>query len=261
MTETDRGSGTAAGPSEGPRTWRVRAMTVAGNRVRINGEAVSVQATPMLRGDGRVAVHLEVVALRRNWADGPATAIEATLDVVLDDGVPAIVAEASNPANDGVVAVEVTATVLDRPAARGATRPAGPIRVGGDVPPPRKVRDVAPVYPAAARAARAEGVVILEATIGTTGEVVHVEVLRSVPELDEAAVTAVRQWRYEPTLIDGEAVPVLMTVTVHFALMPRRPDEAPPPAPAPGRPVGTGPGGDAPAPAGRPVEPAQGPGR
>lgn len=153
VTEADRGSGTAAGASEGLRTWRVRAMTVAGNRVRINGEAVNVRATPTLRGDGRVAVNLEVLALRRNWADGPAAAaaIDATLDVVLDDGVPAIVAEASNPANDGVVAVEVTATVLDRPA-------------------------------------------------------------------------------------------------------------APPPPPAPGRPVATGPGGDAPAPAGRPVEPPRSPG-
>ena len=141
VTETDRGSGTAAGTSEGPRTWRVRAMTVAGNRVSIAGEAVNVRATPMLRGDGRVAVNLHVLALRRNWADGPATAIEATLDVVLDDGVPAIVAEASNPANDGVVAVEVTATVLDRPAAPRAARPVAPIRLGGDVPPPRTTHD------------------------------------------------------------------------------------------------------------------------
>lgn len=121
VTEASRDSGTAAGTSEGRRTWRVRAMTVAGNRVRVSGEAVHLDATPSLRGDGRLAVRLEVLAQRRNWTDGPDTAINARLDVVLDDGVPTIVAEASNPANDGAVTVEVTAT-LDPPADRRAGR-------------------------------------------------------------------------------------------------------------------------------------------
>ena len=93
-----------------------------------------------------------------------------------------------------------------------------PIRIGGGVRAPAKIGDVAPVYPAEARTARVQGVVILEATISSTGEVTGVEVLRSVPLLDEAAVAAVSQWRYEPTLVDGVAVPVLMTVTVNFAL-------------------------------------------
>jgi TonB family protein len=93
-----------------------------------------------------------------------------------------------------------------------------PIRIGGGVRAPAKIGDVAPVYPAEARTARVQGVVILEATVSSTGEVTDVEVLRSVPLLDEAAVAAVRQWRYEPTLVDGVAVPVLMTVTVNFAL-------------------------------------------
>ena len=52
-----------------------------------------------------------------------------------------------------------------------------------------------------------------------------VEVLRSVPLLDEAAVAAVRQWRYEPTLVDGEPVSILMTLTINFQL---RDDEARP---------------------------------
>ena len=86
------------------------------------------------------------------------------------------------------------------------------VRVGSGVRPPTVVQRVPPVYPPEARTARVQGVVILEATIGTTGEVSDVEVLRSVPLLDEAAVAAVRQWRYEPTLVDGVAVPVLMTV-------------------------------------------------
>ncbi|MCY4029434.1 MAG: energy transducer TonB [Acidobacteria bacterium] len=260
VTQTVGYVATAEEAPEG-RTWRVRAMTTAGSGVRVFGQASEVEATPRLLDDGRVAIRLRVVAFRATGAAD--VAIQASLDVALENGTPTIVAEAANPANDSVVTVEVTAIVLDRPADESAARPVEPIRVGGDVPPPRKTHDVSPDYPAGARAARAQGVVILEATIGPTGEVVEVEVLRSVPELDEAAVTAVRQWRYEPTLVDGVAVPVLMTVTVHFTLMPRSQDKASPspPPPAPGRPVATGPGEVAPSPVGGPVEPAQSPGR
>ena len=59
---------------------------------------------------------------------------------------------------------------------------------------------------------------ILEATIDPSGEVGDIEVLQSVPELDEAAIAAVEQWRYEPTLVDGVAVPVLITLTISFWL-------------------------------------------
>ncbi len=63
-----------------------------------------------------------------------------------------------------------------------------------------------------------QGVVILEATINESGAVSDVRVLRSIPLLDQAAIDAVRQWQYEPTLVDGAAVPVLVTVTVNFSL-------------------------------------------
>ena len=58
----------------------------------------------------------------------------------------------------------------------------------------------------------------LEAVIGPDGRVTDVKVLRSVPLLDEAALNAVRQWTYTPTLLNGLAVPVIMTVTVNFQL-------------------------------------------
>ena len=94
-----------------------------------------------------------------------------------------------------------------------------PFRIGDGIRPPARIGGAAPVYPSEAREARAEGVVIMQATISPTGEVSDVEVLRSaVPLLDEAAVAAVRQWRYEPTLVDGEPVSIVMTVTVNFAL-------------------------------------------
>ena len=91
-----------------------------------------------------------------------------------------------------------------------------PIRVGGNIPPPMKIRDVKPVYPPEAQATGVSGVVIIEALIDPAGRVRDARVLRSVPAFDHAALGAVRQWMYEPTIIDGVARPVVMTVTVNF---------------------------------------------
>jgi TonB family protein len=62
------------------------------------------------------------------------------------------------------------------------------------------------------------GIVILELTIGTDGRVTNARVIRSVPLLDQAALDAVRQWVFTPTLLNGVPVPVLMSVTVNFSL-------------------------------------------
>jgi len=80
------------------------------------------------------------------------------------------------------------------------------------------VRDVRPVYPADALSRKIQGIVIIEATIGSDGRVRDTRVLRSVAMLDEAALAAVRQWEYAPTLLDGKPVAVIMTVTVNFRL-------------------------------------------
>jgi periplasmic protein TonB len=94
------------------------------------------------------------------------------------------------------------------------------IRAGGTIPAPRKLRNVQPVYPQIAQSARVQGAVIIEATIDPGGHISETRVLRSIPLLDEAALDAVRQWEYEPTLLNGVAVPVIVTVTVNFALRP-----------------------------------------
>ena len=91
-------------------------------------------------------------------------------------------------------------------------------RAGGNIRPPTKVRHVPPVYPPIAQQNKIKGTVILEAVIAENGRVRDVRVLRSVPLLDQAAVDAVRQWHFTPTLLNGEAVPVVMTVTVRFEL-------------------------------------------
>ena len=93
-----------------------------------------------------------------------------------------------------------------------------PVRPGGNLRAPERLLSRPPVYPEAARAARVDGTVILEATIDATGRVRDVRVLRSIPLLDRAAVEAVSGWRYAPTLLNGIAVPVLLTVTVTFTL-------------------------------------------
>jgi protein TonB len=93
-----------------------------------------------------------------------------------------------------------------------------PVRPGGDIKPPVKVKDVAPLYPAIAQAAQVQGVVIIEATIGPTGKVQDARVLRSIPLLDAAALDAVRRWEYTPTLLNGEPIALVITVTVDFRL-------------------------------------------
>lgn len=83
---------------------------------------------------------------------------------------------------------------------------------------PKLVSKVNPVYPEAARKAGIQGIVLIEATISKTGDVVAVKVLKSVPELDQAAIDAVKQWKYEPVVIEGKPVGIVFTVTIKFAL-------------------------------------------
>ncbi len=96
--------------------------------------------------------------------------------------------------------------------------PTRPVRAGIDVREPRRVRSVAPVYPTLAVQTRVQGIVVLECEIDARGRIENVKVLRGNPLLNDAAVEAVRQWVYTPTLLNGVPVPVLMNVTVTFSL-------------------------------------------
>jgi protein TonB len=95
---------------------------------------------------------------------------------------------------------------------------AAPVRPGGNVRPPTKTKDVKPIYPLAAQTANIEGSVTLEATIGPNGKVQDAKVLSSHPLLEAAALDAVRQWEFTPTLLNGSPVSVVMTITVDFKL-------------------------------------------
>jgi len=96
--------------------------------------------------------------------------------------------------------------------------PVAAVRVGGQIKEPKKINNVAPVYPDIAKQARVQGIVILECTISPQGKVSDVKVLRGIPLLDQSAIDAVKQWTYTPTLLNGVPVPVIMTVTVNFKL-------------------------------------------
>jgi TonB family protein len=116
------------------------------------------------------------------------------------------------------------ATALNRQAQQQTPAPApgnpgerdenGVYRVGGPIPPPSRL-DVAR-YPPEAAAAGIQGNVQAEIVVNEAGLVSEARVVRSVPMLDEAALEAVRNWRFEPAMVDGRAVPVRMVVTVNF---------------------------------------------
>ncbi|MCX6573954.1 MAG: energy transducer TonB [Candidatus Aminicenantes bacterium] len=95
---------------------------------------------------------------------------------------------------------------------------AGAVKAEGAIEPPQLIKEAKPVYPEAARAAGVQGVVILSVRADEAGKVIDTMVLRSIPLLDQAAIDAVKQWIYEPKVIDGKAVSVVFTVTVRFQL-------------------------------------------
>jgi protein TonB len=133
---------------------------------------------------------------------------EEGIDLGIEGGVPGGV-EGGVP---GGVVGGVVGGLPDAPP------PVQAVRVGGQIKEPKKLKNVNPTYPDIAKQARVQGVVILECTISPQGKVTDVKVLRSIPLLDQAAMEAVKQWVYTPTLLNGVPVPVIMTVTVNFKL-------------------------------------------
>lgn len=109
-----------------------------------------------------------------------------------------------------------TGVVVDQPPVMTASPE--PVRAGGAIKPPTRIKDAQPIYPVLARSAKKEGVVIIEAIIGVDGKVEDARIIRSIPLLDQAALDAVNAWEYTPTLLNGRPTPVIMTVTVHFKL-------------------------------------------
>ncbi len=167
-------------------------------------------ARPALAAENLAAVPLE--------APSSVEAEPTTLDDDPRDG--ALISAGVDGATDGVGSGVAGGTGSGSSVAvTAAPESSGPFPVGDGIARPRKIKDVKPIYPQAAMASQATGTVLIEATIGADGKVHNARVLRSVAALDRAALDAVRQWEYEPSLLNGLAVAVTMVIVVTFSLL------------------------------------------
>jgi TonB family protein len=118
--------------------------------------------------------------------------------------------------------VEVVPNGTTKPLPSGATGKPSRIRVGGDIEAPNRITKVQPIYPESARSAGVSGTVILHAIISMEGKPLSLRVMNSQidPDLARSAVEAVSQWRYSPTLLNGEPIEVDTTIMVNFSLAP-----------------------------------------
>jgi protein TonB len=144
--------------------------------------------------------------------DRPAAPLEAPESIEPETG-----AENGADGVEGGVAGGVDEGVVDGTVS-AALPSLGPVRLGPTIEPPKKIKDVKPVYPQVAFSGQTRGAVVIEITIGTDGKVEEARVIHSVPLLDEAAVEAVRQWEYEKTRLNGVLVSLIMTVVVNFTI-------------------------------------------
>lgn len=115
-----------------------------------------------------------------------------------------------------IAALNPPSSAAREPIAPGERDADGVYRIGGQLPPP--ARAGIPEYPSAAKDAAIQGAVQAEIVVDEQGQVADARIVRSVPLLDEAALEAVRKWRFEPTVVEGRPVPVRMVVTVNFSL-------------------------------------------
>jgi len=99
-----------------------------------------------------------------------------------------------------------------------AKAPTAPIRVGGNVTAANIIKQTKPVYPPLAKAARVQGTVKFQATISKDGTIQNLQLLGGPPLLVQAAMQAVQQWQYKPTLLNGDPVEVITTIDVNFTL-------------------------------------------
>jgi TonB family protein len=160
--------------------------------------------------DARAALDVELKVQEGKWIKSYDKTKELAVAAKAAGDKAAADAAAAKETADAVVAKRRANAEARAKALKAAVRP------GGRIMPPKKIKDVPPVYPALAQSARISGEVTIEATIGPDGKVIDAKVVRSIPLLDQAALDAVQQWEYLPTMLNGEPVPVVMTVTVNF---------------------------------------------
>jgi periplasmic protein TonB len=120
----------------------------------------------------------------------------------------------------GVIGGIIGGTTMAVPGpAAPIAKPKGPVRVGGRVKEPRLISRVEPVYPPLARQTHMTGSVVIDAIIDEHGDVIEMKLVSGPPLLVQAALDAVRRWKYEPTYLNDQPVPVQLNVTVTFKLL------------------------------------------
>ncbi|MGH9310053.1 MAG: energy transducer TonB [Vicinamibacterales bacterium] len=196
----------------------------------VGGELPDSPASPIPAYVPHAALPRAPLAPRVSSAATTAAPVRAAAGITADE-VPAAV---GGPTVDGGLPDAGIGASVGVPSGIGDLPPPAPeppsipdppklVRVGGVIREPKRIVTVPAEYPDIARSARIEGLVIVEATIDERGFVTGARVLRSVPLLDSAALAALKQWRYTPTLLNGVPVRVLLTITFNFRLGDRTP--------------------------------------
>jgi len=231
VAQLARAMGTAT-PASPPPAWRssdeyARIMIAGGLPPGLLRDLLAVtgcKADPDLRApaivihrpDGRprqVSMAAKLLSSGCAEAAGPALGLTLAPSGFLDPAYPDRRSIVIIPLNEGALecADQPEPSIIER----------APDEKGGKakITEPRKLKNVPPHYPMAAREARRQGTVVLEASITESGCVRSARVVQGVaPDLDLAAMISVSQWRYTPTPLDGKPVTVLMTITVNFRL-------------------------------------------
>jgi TonB family protein len=194
-------------------------VEISGTATTVAGTLVAADSTGGRLGEVSVADEELTIAFDGQWPAGQTVTFKGRRVGDHLEGT-------ATPHSQGDVGTFVgRATMSDRltrsaaPASVAAPPPMRPTPGAGRMQMPRKILDVKPVYPPAARQAGVQGMVVLKGVITEKGDVDQVRVLQSIPELDQAAIDCVRQWRFTPAMRDGVPVPTTITMTVNF--MPR----------------------------------------
>jgi protein TonB len=153
-------------------------------------------------------------------SQGP-TSIPRHIDMTPD--APEI-ANSAPTGTAGPIGAFLTGVAIAPPIAKAAvvksppSLPAAPVHVGGEVQAAKLIFGPKPTYPALGRATRTQGTVRIQAVIGRDGSIGHLQVVSGPPLLVAAALEAVQQWRYQPTLLNGQPVEVITEIDVNFTL-------------------------------------------
>ena len=169
------------------------AIPAAVDRMRVAAQAVGANPPPALATDREVLAYVRL-------KPGAIGYVSLAADV---SGVKVV---SVGGKTEHLLPASATAAALE------------PIPVGGRIALPQRLVTAQPRYPAIARTGHVQGVVEVSIVIDAGGNVSKAEIVKSIPQLDRAALDAVKQWKYAPTYVNGAAVPVTMVVQVTFAL-------------------------------------------